>query len=108
MTIKIKTMERDFTQEEKYISAKRRVEELKKYYWHLIIYVVVNIFISVNNSINYMDGGESFTQALTHFSVYAIWIFWGIGIAFHTLRVFGFNLFFGKDWEERKIREFMD
>jgi len=32
---------------------------------------------------------------------------WGLGLAFKAIKVFGMNPFFGKDWEERKIREFM-
>jgi hypothetical protein len=33
---------------------------------------------------------------------------WGIGVGFHALGVFGPNLLFGKDWEDRKIKELMD
>lgn len=33
---------------------------------------------------------------------------WGIGIVFHAVGVFQWNPFFNKDWEERKIKEFMD
>ena len=33
---------------------------------------------------------------------------WGIGILFHALKVFGYSPILGKDWEERKIREFME
>jgi len=34
--------------------------------------------------------------------------FWGIGLAFHAYGVFGKHLLFSKDWEERKIKEFME
>lgn len=33
---------------------------------------------------------------------------WGIGIIAHALSVFGGSRFLGKDWEEKKTREFMD
>lgn len=34
---------------------------------------------------------------------------WGVGILFHWLGVFGFNkLGLGKEWEERKIRDYMN
>ena len=32
---------------------------------------------------------------------------WGIGLVFHAVKVFGLNPFFGKNWEERKIKEYM-
>jgi hypothetical protein len=35
-------------------------------------------------------------------------IFWGIGLLAHGISVFSPNVFFGKDWEEKIIRELMD
>jgi hypothetical protein len=35
-------------------------------------------------------------------------LFWGIGLVFHFLGVFGADVFFGSNWEKRKIKEFMD
>ena len=32
---------------------------------------------------------------------------WGFGLLMHGLRVYGYNFFLGKGWEERKIREYM-
>ena len=33
---------------------------------------------------------------------------WGIGIIFHAFGVFNHKIGLGKDWEDRKIKEFMD
>jgi hypothetical protein len=33
---------------------------------------------------------------------------WGIGLLFHGLSVFSFTSSWGKAWEERKIRAFME
>lgn len=33
---------------------------------------------------------------------------WGIGLAFHALGAFNHSLLFGKNWEDRKIREFIE
>ena len=33
---------------------------------------------------------------------------WGLGLAFHAFGVFVEDGRFGRNWEERKIREFMD
>jgi len=39
-----------------------------------------------------------------------IWplLWWGIGVIFHGLKVFNYMPFFCKDWEEKKIKEFMN
>jgi hypothetical protein len=34
-------------------------------------------------------------------------LFWGIGIFFHWLSVFGFKNLLGTAWEEKKIKELM-
>ena len=47
-------------------------------------------------------------ESFWDFGTFAVWIFWGIGLAFHAFGVFGQNILFGKDWEERKMKEFMD
>lgn len=92
----------------KYQRAKKRVEDLKGYFIHLAVYILVNTFISFNKVLNNMDDGETLRQALSDFGTYAIWLFWGIGLAVHTFKIFGKDLLFGKDWEERKIKEFLD
>ena len=82
---------------------------MKGFYWHAISYVFVNIFISVVIIVGLMtEDGNSFTEAIRNFGVYSTWIFWGIGLFSHWLSVFGANIFFDKNWEERKINEFMD
>ena len=32
---------------------------------------------------------------------------WGIGLTFHFLEVNNYNIFLGKNWEDRKIKEMM-
>lgn len=84
--------------------AKKRVEEIKGFYIHLFVYLAVNIFILVGvfssvsgNWSNFWDVGHFFTP-----------IFWGVGLAFHAAKVFAFNPFFGKDWEERQIQKYIE
>ena len=85
--------------ENKYLRAKERVDELKKFYGNLTSYVLV---ISGLAFINYYSNGFGY--------MWFLWAAfgWGIGLVFHALRTFNLNPFFSKDWEERKIREFMD
>ena len=84
--------------DEKYEKAKKRVEEIKGFYSHLIVYVVVNIGLFFLNL----------------FTSPGFWWFywpllgWGIGLFFHAMGVFVFSKFPGKQWEERKIKEVMN
>ncbi|AUC22902.1 hypothetical protein BTO15_12735 [Polaribacter sejongensis] len=102
-------MERDFTKEQNYIKAKKRVKAIKGFYVHLMVFVIVNIFISGVVIFGLLQSDYSFYNAITNFGVYSTWLFWGIGMFFHWMGVFGFkSIGFGKDWEEKKIKEFME
>ena len=92
-----------YEREEAYIRAKKKLDKLVGFYWHLAAYVVVNLFLIILIGFN-RDAGESFWS----FPTFATAFFWGIGLAFHFLGVFGPNFMFGKDWEKKKIKEFMD
>lgn len=87
----------------KYENAIKRIKKIKGFYIHLLVYVVINIMIIVVNIQN-LETGESYFQFKNFFTAF----FWGIGIISHALSVFGPDLFLGKDWEEKKIKELMD
>ncbi len=84
--------------------AKKRVEELKGFYIHAIVYLAVNAFIMINIYIRSLDGGERFWS----FSTFFVAVFWGIGLAFHAINTFNINPFLSKGWEERQIRKYME
>ena len=102
-------MESNFRQEQNYIRAKKRVKDIKGFYIHLIVYVIVNLFISGIIIFGLSHSGDNFNEVISNFGVYSTWFFWGIGMFFHWLGVFGFkSIGIGKDWEEKKIKELMD
>lgn len=83
---------------EKYQRARRRVMAIKGFYIHLFFYVVVNIGLFLINIL--ASSGH-------------LWFFWplfgwGIGVAAHGFSVFGILGLFGRDWEERKIKEILE
>ena len=92
-------MEANYKEEQKYFKAKKRVNDIKGFYVHLIIYLItIPIIITVN--LMFVPSFHWFW-----FSVLG----WGMGLFFHWLGVFGFQkLGLGKDWEEKKIKEFMN
>jgi uncharacterized RDD family membrane protein YckC len=84
--------------DEAFERAKKRVEEIKGFYAHLIVFIVVNaVLITINLLV---------TPRLLWFIIPLCG--WGIGLFFHA--VFGFGLFgiFTREWEERKIKQYMD
>lgn len=82
----------------KYVRAIERVEKLKEFYQNLASYIIViPILIYIN----------------LEFSPFFHWFWfpmigWGIGIIFHWLEANNYNIFLGKNWEEKKIKEIMD
>lgn len=96
-------IQRDFEKEEAYLRAKKKLDEIVGFYWHLAIYIIVNLFLIIIIGSN-LDKGESFWSIGT----FATALFWGIGLAFHFFGVFGPRIFFSKAWEERKIKEYMN
>ncbi|MFY0604113.1 MAG: 2TM domain-containing protein [Flavobacteriaceae bacterium] len=102
-------MDQNYIKEQQYIKAKKRVKDIKGFYSHLSVYIIINIFISgiILYGLTY-DGNDDFSEAISNFGVYSTWVFWGIGLFFHWLGVFGFKNVLGKSWEEKKIKELMD
>jgi len=90
-------------EEIKYQEALKRVKKIKGFYTHLMIYIIINIGLLITKYVN-MDTDDNFWRWQTFNTV----LFWGIGLAAHGLSVFMPGMLMGKDWEERKIREFMD
>ncbi len=91
-------MEKQYTEEERYYKARKRVEEIKGFYGNLVSFIVVNIFLMVLN----------LTTSPNHLWFFWPLLWWGIGVVFHGLKVFNYMPFFSKDWEEKKIKEFME
>ena len=96
LTQEIKIMKTDYlsNDSQKYMRAKKRVDDLKGFYGNLASYCVVIPFLIF---INYK----------THWDFKWFWfpLFgWGLGLAVHAFTLFGY----GQDWEERKIREYME
>ncbi len=93
---------------DKRIRAKNRVDQLKGFYIHLTVYMLVNLFIIAVSLTARMNNGEGFAEAFFNFGTFATPIFWGIGLAFHAAKVLAYNPFFSKEWEERQIQKYME
>lgn len=96
-------------QNQRYIRAQKRVEQIKQFYKHLLVYIAVNLFVigrRIYKDIVYRD--ESIMEAFTDVDNYNIFFWWGIVVLLHGVNVFGKQKVFSKDWEDRKIKEYMN
>ncbi len=73
------------------------VRDIKRFYRHLIKYLIIICCLLVLNVIK------------TPNYLWVIWpaLGWGIGVLFHGLKVFEVFNFFGPDWEKRQIEKRM-
>lgn len=87
----------------RYKEAERQVKRIKGFYSSLFIYFTVNIFILF---LNYRDlkPGETIWQV----KYFMLPFFWGIAVIIHAMRTFITGFMLGANWEEKKIREFME
>jgi hypothetical protein len=83
---------------DRYRAAKSRVNQLRGFYIHLTTFIVVNAFLIVLNLLTSPD------------TLWFYWVTlgWGVGIVAHALQVYGSFTIFGKDWENRKIKQYME
>lgn len=91
----------NFEREDAYLRAKKRVGKIRGLYIHAVVYIVINVFLIVTITRNS-------SQPLFSFTTFSTAIFWGIGLFFHFLSIFGKNMMFGKAWEQRQIAKYMD
>ncbi|WP_269223332.1 2TM domain-containing protein [Flavobacterium sp. IMCC34518] len=94
----------NFNPDAKYELAYKRVKRIKGFYIHVLVYVLVNTF----NIVSTYNSSELGSEIFIRWETFSTALFWGIGLLAHGLSVFGRDLFFGSDWEEKKIKEFMD
>jgi hypothetical protein len=88
--------------------AKARVAQLRGFYIHATVYIIINTFLIIIKLMNNYENGESFSQAFFDVSTFITPFFWGIGLLVHGLKISRVNLFFSKDWEARQIKKYMD
>ncbi|MCR5862856.1 2TM domain-containing protein [Flavobacterium sp. J372] len=96
-------MERSFEEAQRLERARKKVQAIMGFYKHLAAYVIVNLFLIAMKWFNLDPGEEFFT-----FGTFSTAFFWGIGLVFHGVGVFGTNIFLGRNWEERKIQQYME
>lgn len=82
----------------RYEAARKQVRQLAGFYQHAAMYLLVNALLLAINLLT------------TPQSLWFYWplLGWGTGLALHAVAVFGSSRLWGREWEERKIRELME
>lgn len=102
-------MDKDYSEEELYLGAEKKVKNIKGFYRHLFLYLIVNIiWIIILINLNEVPSFSQYGFWGMGYGYYATALFWGIGILAHWLGVFGIKSIFSKEWEKRKIQELID
>lgn len=82
----------------RYREARRRVKALRGFYGHALTYALVVGALAIVNAVSARAGWWVQWTAIG----------WGIGLLAHGLSVLAHTSAFGRDWEERKIREYLE
>lgn len=89
----------NYKDDPKYLKAKKRVNDIRGFYGHLISYVII-IPVIIYINLRFVPDFHWFWYSLLGM---------GVGLFFHWLGIFGFEkIGLGKSWEEKKIREFVE
>jgi uncharacterized membrane protein len=77
--------------------ARKRVEDIKGFYVHLGIYLIVNTALFAINMVTTPD---------------TLWFYWpllgwGIGVAIHAFALVTEGRLFGPEWEQRKLEQLL-
>jgi len=83
--------------EKRYAKAKEQVEKIKGFYYNVVSYIFVIPFLIWLNTRT-----TDFPWAI--FPAFG----WGFGLVMHGMEAYGYNPILGKNWESRKIKEYMN
>ncbi len=101
--------------------AEKRLERVKNFYRHFIVYIAINIvlfgaFITLYNQMGWQDVDDQNFQYWYGINLISTPLIWGVGLLIHGLVVFNAFKFslkrlkpeFLKKWEERQIQKYLD
>ncbi len=88
----------DLKADPRYDEARRHAQNVRGFYTHLTVYVLVNAGLF---AVNLVSGPGRLWFGWATFG-------WGIGLVAHGASVFALRGWLGPQWEERKIREYLD
>ncbi len=88
--------------------AEAQLEKTKSYYMHVMSYIIVCTGLLLLNLFMIYKSKETLSDI--HFNqLWSLWVFfgWGIGLFSHSVHYFFRTRFFSKQWEKRKLEEYL-
>lgn len=98
---------------EKFEAAKKRVEEIRGFYYHLTVYILVNAILLIFRTpivLFFIDMGDSQDEGFAEWldvNMIVTPALWALGLFIHYAVVFGLKPKFIKNWEKRKLEQFL-
>tara|TARA_R110002012_G_scaffold322108_1_gene555942 strand:- start:59080 stop:59406 length:327 start_codon:yes stop_codon:yes gene_type:complete len=93
--------------------AKLKVANLKGFYNHLVVYIIINLSLIIFKEKVIFTllskeaiGNPDFLNWI-NWNVFGTPIIWGIGLLIHALFVFGSKPTFIKKWEQKQLQKYM-
>lgn len=83
---------------EEYQYAKNRVAEIKGFYGNFISFCITMAFLIFIN----------LKYSPEHIWFHWPFLGWGLGVFLHAMKVYNFIPFLGKEWEEKKIKQYLN
>ncbi len=102
----------EYSESIKMRKARKRLETLKGFYKHLLVYIIVNLvlFIVRAHVLEFFQNespDKNFVEWVD-WNILIVPIFWGIGLLFHAVKVFQYKFKFIKNWEEKQLKRFIN
>ncbi len=97
----------EYSENAKMRRARKRVEDLKGFYGHVLVYSIVNfvLFLVRGNVLDYYQNNnpdKNFVEWID-WNILIVPVLWGIGLLFHAAKVYQYKFRFIRKWEERQI-----
>ncbi len=100
-------------QKSKYERAKARVSQLKGFYNHVLVYLLINtLLLLLKDHFTFVLlskrvlGDPAFLDWID-WNLYGTPIIWGIALGVHGYKTLRGGSLFGRKWEERQMRKYM-
>ncbi|MCH9660183.1 MAG: 2TM domain-containing protein [Bacteroidetes bacterium] len=95
---------------EKYNRAKKQVKQIKGFYGHILVFLIINVGLLISRflilpSLGIVSDDEGFNNWL-NWNTFITPVLWFFGLAIHGFKVYNVRVF--KKWEDKKIQEIME
>ncbi|WP_410485763.1 2TM domain-containing protein [Spongiivirga sp. MCCC 1A20706] len=79
----------------------KRVKDIKGFYTHLVVYILINALLTIVHL--WIDSKGYYGENPYGINYWGTPLLWGVGLLIHAFKVFGLS-----NWEDRKIKELME